>query len=206
MGSRTMPSTPLSAQTVSSSPLAPHIFLYLTFLSKFLPPQLFSSGLASGSPKESATGEADSSNAMFSGPARVRKIGGISGILLGILMTQGGCRQIESTGTKLGVPIAVNVNTISIADLEKTAPEDTTVYLKGTIGKHAPILQGAVYELRDSTGSVWVRAQGTVPNPGDQVTIKGITRYKPIEQNGQQQRSLFVDQQDVLQTQPPAKS
>ncbi len=79
------------------------------------------------------------------------------------------------------------------------------MYLKGTIGKRAPLLQGSVYELQDPSGSIWVRVQGTIPQSGAEVTIKGTTRYQVIDQNGQSQKSLFIDQVDLLRTQAPTQ-
>jgi uncharacterized protein YdeI (BOF family) len=127
---------------------------------------------------------------------------------VGLLVTQVGCSAAKDAGTRLGSGLSVvpSVGTISISTLQKTQVQDMTVYLKGKIGKQAPLIQGAVYELQDGTGSIWVRVQGPVPHPGHEVTIKGTVRYQAIDQNGQQQDALFIDQVDLLHTQGPTQS
>jgi uncharacterized protein YdeI (BOF family) len=131
----------------------------------------------------------------------------LSGVIcLGCLATQVGCQAAKPVGSSSnGLPSQVDTTPIGTLQKQTSSTQEATVYLKGTIGKRAPLLQGAVYELQDPTGSIWVRVQGTIPQSGANVTIKGTTRYQVIDQNGQSQKSLFIDQVDLLRTQAPTQ-
>jgi hypothetical protein len=120
-------------------------------------------------------------------------------ICLGVLVTQVGCQAAKPVGSSSSdLPSQVDTTPIGTLQKQTSSTQAATVYLNGTIGKRAPLLQGAVYELQDPTGSIWVRVQGTMPQSGAKVTIKGTTRYQMIDQDGESQKSLFIDQVDLL--------
>ena len=83
-------------------------------------------------------------------------------------------------------------NTFSIADLQK-APRQSTVTLQGKVVQQVAIVNGTVYELQDSTGSVWVLSQQPVAI-GEEVTLSGVLRYQSISLNGKEQGSLYIEQ------------
>jgi hypothetical protein len=136
-----------------------------------------------------------------------------------------GCGATKNVGTPLERiwSIAPNVTTTAISEILKTATPGQAVYLKGRVGQHVPLLQGTVYELQDSTGSIWIRVSNSGgkdvtnttqngadqsskggatkgPKQGDEVMIQGIIRYQRIVLNRQDQSTLFVDQQAVWRT------
>jgi uncharacterized protein YdeI (BOF family) len=59
-----------------------------------------------------------------------------------------------------------------------------TVYVQGTVQQQAALLEGSLYQLQDSTGSIWVKTTQTPPTIGETIAIKGTLRYKPILVNG----------------------
>lgn len=85
----------------------------------------------------------------------------------------------------------------SIADLQQPEGKNPNVYLKGKVGDRVPILQGTVYELQDATGKVWVLTQAPAPQAGDEVTVKGVVRFKSIVLDGKEQGSIYVEQQGI---------
>lgn len=70
-----------------------------------------------------------------------------------------------------------------------------TVYLEGTIGQLAPLLDGQLYELKDGTGSIWVLSRTPNLRPGDQVLIKGRVRYQTIEIGNQDRSEVYIEEQ-----------
>lgn len=81
-----------------------------------------------------------------------------------------------------------------IREAQNPQLQNKTVYLRGRVGHQAPILDGVVYELQDGTGSIWVRTTTPVPQPGSEVTVKGVLRFKSIPLVGQERGSVYVDQ------------
>lgn len=128
----------------------------------------------------------------------------LSGVFLGFLATQVGCQAAKPVDSSSNGLVS-QIDTTPIGTLQKrpSPTKEAIVYLQGTIGRRAPLLQGTMYELKDPTGSVWVRVQGMVPQADAKVTIKGTTRYQVIDQNGQSQKSLFIEQVELLKTQAP---
>lgn len=98
------------------------------------------------------------------------------------------------------------VNATTIAEVQKSSDQESTVYLRGRITNQAPLVGGMAYELQDSTGSIWVVTKEPNPSLGDEVLIKGVLRYQAIRLNSQEQGSVYVEQQQQLQHTPAVKS
>lgn len=106
-----------------------------------------------------------------------------------------GWSQTDRSGIQ---PFSV-IDTLTIAAIKQTAvstiAQTKIVQVKGTVGNHAPLLGKTAYELQDSTGRIWVLATHSIPNPGDQVVIKGKLLYQSILLNGREQGSVYLEQQ-----------
>lgn len=59
-----------------------------------------------------------------------------------------------------------------------------TVVVTGMVTQRAALLEGWLYQVQDSTGSLWIltdRAQSVAgPTVGAQVKVEGVLRYEPI--------------------------
>lgn len=59
-----------------------------------------------------------------------------------------------------------------------------TVVVTGVVTQRAALLEGWLYQVQDSTGSLWIltdRDQSSVgPTVGAQVKVEGVLRYEPI--------------------------
>lgn len=86
------------------------------------------------------------------------------------------------------------VPTTEIGKLQKTATQDAQVYVRGRVGDRVPLVEGAVYELQDSTGKIWVLTKGEAPPDGQEVVVQGTLRFKSIVLNDQEQGSVYLEQ------------
>lgn len=114
--------------------------------------------------------------------------------LLIALVSCGGQAASESSGTGDTGGI-VMPKTTPIQEVQKTAVGNSVVTVKGVVGDRVPILDGTVYELQDSTGKIWVLTQKQPPNSGQEVIITGKLRFKSIPLNGQEQGSIYIEQE-----------
>jgi hypothetical protein len=115
--------------------------------------------------------------------------------LIGVI----GCSQLSQPtveGLK-AVQAAATVDNIQV--IQRQTNYGSTVYLKGKVGKQAPLLAGTAYELQDSTGSIWILTRDPLPKQGEEVVIKGKLRYQKIQLNGKEQGSPYIEQQEQLQ-------
>jgi hypothetical protein len=74
-----------------------------------------------------------------------------------------------------------------------------TVYLQGTVGDRAPLLEAQLYELQDSTGKIWVLSRAKPLPSGKQVLIKGQVRYQAIEIGGQNFGDVYIEEEEQLE-------
>ena len=88
---------------------------------------------------------------------------------------------------------APSSSVLKISDLQK-APRQSAVAVQGKVGQQAAIVGGTVYELQDSSGSIWVLSRRAAPKTGEEISIRGILRYQSIPLNGKEQGSLYVEQ------------
>ncbi|MBD2022759.1 hypothetical protein H6F43_21485 [Leptolyngbya sp. FACHB-36] len=129
-------------------------------------------------------------------------------LLLSMLIGLVGCNQSSPPPLSLSDANVVQwaVAPTPIADVQTATKQNATVHLKGRVGNRVPIVGASVYELQDSTGSIWVLSTQSPPNSGDEVFIKGTLRSQRLQQNNQTQDSVYVEQQEQLQRTPAVKS
>lgn len=94
-----------------------------------------------------------------------------------------------------------------IGEIQQKRDVNSTVYLQGKVEKRAPFLgAGGAYQLQDATGSVWVITNKTLPNQGDEVSIKGSVNYESIPVAGLELGEVYIKEQEQLQRKPASKS
>ena len=123
-----------------------------------------------------------------------------------LAMSLAGCAP--SIGSKPGSdiqPVDFAIATRSIATIKQASQVNVTVQIKGRVSHRAPLLGKTVYELQDSTDSIWVLATDPLPTVGDEVVLKGKLVYRSISLNGKEQGALYIEQQQ-LQNTPALKS
>lgn len=77
-----------------------------------------------------------------------------------------------------------NPDLTAVGELQQLSSQTEEVYLKGQVGQVVNLLDESAYQLQDSTGKVWVITEDSLPQPGDEILIKGQLRYEsiPVEQ------------------------
>jgi len=91
-----------------------------------------------------------------------------------------------------------NVLVTTIGDVQKSSPKSSTVYLEGEVGKLVPLLESSAYELKDSTGSIWVVTKQIAPNQKEQVLLKAKVQHKNIRVGGKTLKEVYVEEQQRL--------
>lgn len=120
------------------------------------------------------------------------RIGPLSLILLSGLFS---CGNLANSSLNL------DFNVSSIADIQQKRQLQAKVYLKGKVESCAPFLGTGAYQIQDNTGSIWVLTKQTVPQPGEQMLIKGLVRYKGItfkELAGKDLGEVYVEEIEQL--------
>ncbi|MBE9011326.1 hypothetical protein IQ250_14025 [Pseudanabaenaceae cyanobacterium LEGE 13415] len=73
---------------------------------------------------------------------------------------------------------------------------DRLVQVEGKIKAQAPLVGGQrAYEVQDDTGSVWIVTNRSIPPAGSSVTVSGTVRLQKIDLAGQDQSTVFIEQQ-----------
>jgi hypothetical protein len=81
-----------------------------------------------------------------------------------------------------------------------TASTTSAQTIRGTVVIYAPLLTGSFYQLKDDSGSIWVRSSQVV-KPGDQVTIEGIPRHQAIQISNQEVGEVYFEEQKQVDRQ-----
>lgn len=89
-------------------------------------------------------------------------------------------------------------NPTKISDIPQNPNVDTIVYLQGQVTNRAPLLGSGAYQLKDTTGTIWVFTNQTLPNVGDQVSIKGKVQFQSIPIGVQELGEVYVQQEQLL--------
>lgn len=122
----------------------------------------------------------------------------LSLIVLAILL--GGCSR--------GVPESPRsrVRSYSIGTLAAPEPADTQVQtiqpplvdqaisVKGTVQQSAPLLDRWLYQLSDTSGTLWILSSDSPPAPGEMVRVQGIVRYEQILIGGTDQGEYYLEE------------
>ncbi|NJO79674.1 MAG: hypothetical protein HC827_14960 [Cyanobacteria bacterium RM1_2_2] len=114
----------------------------------------------------------------------VLRLGGVL-LLGGLLSGLGGCRMVSTVR--------------QVQEQPQRNWFTSTVYLRGTVGDRAPLIEAQLYELEDSTGKIWVLSRTQPPEPGEQVLIKGQVRYQVIEIAGQNLGDVYIEEEQQLE-------
>lgn len=114
--------------------------------------------------------------------------------LLGGLSSCGSLPQssLNVINPELGVKVT------NIRDLKPQQNNGAIVHLTGKVAKQVPLLERRVYQLQDSTGTIWVLTNQTTPQPGDRVLIKTQVRYQSIPLAGKEFGEVYVEEQEQL--------
>ncbi len=79
---------------------------------------------------------------------------------------------------------------------EVGSKRDRIVQIQGKINAQAPLMGGQrAYEVQDETGSVWVVTQRAIPPTGSPVMVQGKVRLEKIDLAGQDQSTVYIEQQ-----------
>jgi hypothetical protein len=81
-----------------------------------------------------------------------------------------------------------------------TASTTSAQTIRGTVVIYAPLLTGSFYQLKDDSGSIWVRSSQVV-KPGDQVTIEGVPRHQAIQISNQEVGEVYFEEQKQVDRQ-----
>ncbi|GET38238.1 hypothetical protein [Microseira wollei] len=123
---------------------------------------------------------------------QVLRIGTVS------LMMGGLCGCANLAKSRLSFLPRPNVPITTIGDVQKSSPKSSTVYLEGEVGKQVPFVDSSAYELKDSTGSIWVVTKQKAPNQKDQVLLKAKVQHKNISVGGKTLKEVYVEEQQRL--------
>lgn len=129
---------------------------------------------------------------MLTAKHQVLRIGTVSLMMGGLF----GCANL--TKSRLSFLPKPNVPITTISDVQKSSPKSSTVYLEGEVGKLVPFLDSSAYELKDSTGSIWVFTKQKVPQQKDQVLLKAKVQHKNISVGGKTLKEVYVEEQQRL--------
>jgi hypothetical protein len=99
------------------------------------------------------------------------------------------------SGFNLG---SIGVNPTKISDIPQNPQVDAIVYLQGQVINRAPLLGSGAYKLKDATGTIWVIANQSIPNVGDEVLIKGKLQFQSIPIGGQELGEVYVQEDQLL--------
>lgn len=105
------------------------------------------------------------------------------------------------------VPVAMNsislrTDVTNIRDIKLKQDNKASVYLRGKVTRQVPLVNWMVYQLQDSTGTIWVLTQKTELQLKDQVLIKGKMHYQSIPIAGKDFGEIYVEEQQQLERMP----
>lgn len=129
--------------------------------------------------------------------------GGFLFLLLGEII---GCNQLNSFRIAQMPVTPINELIQDQQPNEGTQIQAAIYYIKGTVVDHAPFMDNGSYKLQDDTGTVWVLTNGSLPEPGVLITIKGQVEYQPISIGGQDLGELYVVEVEQLKTKPQTQN
>lgn len=110
------------------------------------------------------------------------------------------------SGSQLPI-VSLPKSAVTIESLRQPQRVEHSVTLMGSVTQRLAILNGWLYEVNDGTGQVWISTQQAAPGIGNQVRIKGVVQYQPVDINGidlgdyylkEEQRQLESREADVL--------
>ncbi|OCR02144.1 DNA-binding protein [Oscillatoriales cyanobacterium USR001] len=106
-------------------------------------------------------------------------------------------------------PLSFNFNITTIAEIQEKRQQSAQVYVKGKVEDRANFLGTAAYQLRDSTGKIWVVSKQIVPQSGEEILIKGLVRYKSIKIKqlpSQDLGEIYIEEIEQIKEAPQPKN
>lgn len=112
------------------------------------------------------------------------------------------CLSAIGCGTSPNLPVASsNVITMlqpgeRVKARDVGSKRDQVVQVEGKIKAQAPLAGGQrAYEVQDDSGSVWIVTNRSIPPVGSSVTVSGTVRLQKIDLAGQDQSTVYIEQQ-----------
>ncbi|MEO0869930.1 MAG: hypothetical protein AAFY17_16140 [Cyanobacteria bacterium J06642_11] len=99
------------------------------------------------------------------------------------------------SGQRLPMVSLPKASSITIESLRQPQRVERSVTLTGSVTERLTIVNGWLYQVEDGTGQVWVSTQQPAPAIGNQVRIKGVLRYRPIEISGADLGDYYLEEQ-----------
>jgi len=113
------------------------------------------------------------------------------GLMLLLVVGLWGCDNLRMTVSQEG-NIGFGRNITPIQEIKPTQDQKATVYVQGKVEKRVPLLQGQVYQVNDSTGSMWVVSKQDNLQEGESAVFQGKVRYESITIGGQQFGEVYL--------------
>jgi len=102
----------------------------------------------------------------------------------------------ESAGLPFPSGIAqVMRPTVMIQELSP-AQQNDTVEVEGQVIRQAPLLAGALYQLQDEGGTLWVRTSAAPPAESATVRVVGTVQVEPISVEGIDISDFYLQESD----------
>ena len=92
------------------------------------------------------------------------------GAAMGLL----GCNPLTHWGIALS-----NTPINAIAEIGQTTAKKT-IQIQGKVINIAPLVNRGAYQLSDQTGTIWILTNEALPNPGEDVIVRGQLQYQSI--------------------------
>ncbi|MBE9226475.1 hypothetical protein IQ264_13690 [Phormidium sp. LEGE 05292] len=105
------------------------------------------------------------------------------------------CTQVNNSG--MGI-LSSNVSVSNISEVKQQSQVNSTVYLKGDVGKLIPFLEKRAYELKDGTDTITVVTKDPFPKQKQEIVIQGKVLYKSVPAGGQEFGEFYIEEQKRL--------
>ncbi len=112
------------------------------------------------------------------------------GLMLLLLVGLWGCNNWKMRVSQEG-NITFGRNVTPIRDIKATQ-DQTKLDVQGKVEELVPLLQGRVYQVNDSTGSIWVVSKRNNLQLGESAVFQGKVRYESITIGGQQFGEVYL--------------
>ncbi|MFB2892670.1 hypothetical protein ACE1CI_06975 [Aerosakkonemataceae cyanobacterium BLCC-F50] len=105
------------------------------------------------------------------------------------------CTQVKESGFSIFSP---DVPVSNVNEVKQQSKVNSTVYLKGNVGKLIPFLEKRAYELEDDTGTITIVTKNPFPKQKQQIVIQGKVLYKSVPAGGQEFGEFYIEEQKRL--------
>lgn len=93
--------------------------------------------------------------------------------------TTGGGETSPEMAVRLPAIRLANRPAVDIGELT-SEKADRTVAVSGRVTQRSALLEGWLYQVQDSSGSVWILTEKEAPAVNESVTVEGTVRYEPV--------------------------